>query len=216
MIIDRTGDRIPPLLLSFLPVFIILEALSSPLSPVLGPVTALCAHYSTAQHSVQCSQAAMGEDTEDNLCFVCGGPGLPCPHCGLVTACSLHLAIHRPDTQCWPFTIRHTPAQGHFMVATRDIKQMELILREAPVVVGPYTRSPAPQLHCVECFKQLDAATCATCPLCGYPVCGDTCRGGPAHAAECAVFVRAGWRFSGNMEDLAAITVIRLLELKNR
>ena len=37
------------------------------------------------------------------------------------------------------------------MVAVRDIKQMEVILTENPVVMGPYTKIDS--LHCVECFK---------------------------------------------------------------
>lgn len=40
------------------------------------------------------------------------------------------------------------------MVATRDIKQMELILSEEPVVVGPYTKPET--LHCVACFKKIE------------------------------------------------------------
>ena len=33
----------------------------------------------------------------------------------------------------------------------RDIKQMEIILTENPVVMGPYTKIDS--LHCVECFN---------------------------------------------------------------
>ena len=39
------------------------------------------------------------------------------------------------------------------MVAVRDIKQMEVILTENPVTVGPYTKSD--QLHCTACFTKL-------------------------------------------------------------
>ena len=40
------------------------------------------------------------------------------------------------------------------MVAVRDIKQMEVILSESPVVVGPYTKSE--QLHCVACLSNIE------------------------------------------------------------
>ena len=39
------------------------------------------------------------------------------------------------------------------MVAVRDIKQMEVILSESPVTLGPYTKSD--QLHCVACFTKI-------------------------------------------------------------
>ena len=59
----------------------------------------------------------------------------------------------RSGQRCNPFTIRYSPEVGHHMVATRDIKQMELILSEEPVVVGPHTKSET--LHCVACLKKI-------------------------------------------------------------
>ena len=68
-------------------------------------------------------------------------------------------------------------------VATRDIKPMELILRELPVVVGPYTRTD-PGLHCVECFKRVRNRGCVSDEVSGYPLCSDKCRGGPNHKVK--------------------------------
>ena len=103
------------------------------------------------------------------------------------------------DDEDWPFTIQHDPKFGHYMVrvisldtdckylnvlftqvATRDIKQMELILREWPVVVGPYTKTD-PGLHCVECFKRVGAGEGVYDEVSGYPLCSDKCRHGPNH-----------------------------------
>ena len=60
----------------------------------------------------------------------------------------------RSGQRCYPFTIRYSPEVGHHMVAIRDIKQMELILSEEPVVVGPHTKSET--LHCVACLKKIE------------------------------------------------------------
>ena len=59
----------------------------------------------------------------------------------------------RHGEKCYPFTIKKSPNVGRYMVAVRDIKQMELILSEMPVVVGPYTKTES--LHCVACFKKI-------------------------------------------------------------
>ena len=57
---------------------------------------------------------------------------------------------------------------------------MELILRELPVVVGPYTRTD-PGLHCVECFKRVKNRECVSDEVTGYPLCSDKCKDGPSH-----------------------------------
>ena len=106
------------------------------------------------------------------------------------------------EQENWPFTIQHDPKYGHFMVkiimssicsalssvfivkvATRDIKPMELILRELPVVVGPYTRTD-PGLHCVECFKRVRNRECVSDEVSGYPLCTDKCKDGPNHKVK--------------------------------
>ena len=146
-------------------------------------------------------------------CFICHRNSSKCQFCGLVSACDLHLRVHRPEGKCFPFTIQHDEKMGHFMVAVRNIKQMEVILTEDPVVVGPYTQTDT--LHCVECFKKIDTND-SPCQLCGYPLCPKCVQRNPEnHAVECSVFVRAGWRFQGKTVDLAAITVIRLLNMRN-
>ena len=77
----------------------------------------------------------------NETCFICGKPSPKCQFCDLVTTCDLHLSVHRPEGKCLPFTIHHDDKMGHYMVAVRNIKQMEVILTEHPVVVGPYTQA---------------------------------------------------------------------------
>merc|ERR1711963_621732 len=97
-----------------------------------------------------------------NNCFICDTPGAEsCEWCGSVNSCPEHFTVHRNNNVRLPFTIRYCETMGHYMVATRDIKQMELILREEPVMVGPYLRPDQP--HCVQCFKLVKgvASQCA-------------------------------------------------------
>ena len=145
-------------------------------------------------------------------CFICDSvEASPCQCCGCVSSCETHIGIHRSNEQCAPFTIGHSDTMGHYMLATRDIKQMELILREEPVMVGPYSRPDQP--HCVECFKIIREPVTG-CAKCGYPLCPDTCTHGQQHSTECQVFSDQGWRYTGAVTDLAAISVIRLLAMK--
>ena len=114
------------------------------------------------------------------------------------------------------------------MVAVRDIKQMEVILSESPVTVGPYTKST--QLHCVACFTNIKGQqtlarfrillifffveNCGiSCAKCSYPLCSQDCPHLSLHWVECQIFVKAEWKYQ-DLTSLAPITAIRLLDLK--
>ena len=43
---------------------------------------------------------------------------------------------------------------GTYLVATRDIKPLEVIVDQYPVIHGPYAKPPQPQ--CLECYKILE------------------------------------------------------------
>ena len=86
--------------------------------------------------------------------------------------------IHRPDNLCYPFIVKNGPGVGRFLVASRDIKPCELILRELPAVFGPYT--PTSPL-CLTCFTKLDITTTYLCPNCGLPFCKEECSTSPMH-----------------------------------
>ena len=43
---------------------------------------------------------------------------------------------------------------GTYLVATRDIKPLETIVDQYPLVHGPYAKPPQPQ--CLECYKILE------------------------------------------------------------
>ena len=69
------------------------------------------------------------------------------------------------------------------MVASRDINPLELILKEDPAVVGPYTNTLQ---GCLQCFRKVDGNY--TCTGCGFPMCNSKCEGGLLHREECNFF----------------------------
>ena len=70
-----------------------------------------------------------------------------------------------------------------FMVASRDIKPLELILKEDPAVVGPYNNT---QQGCLQCFRKVTGSY--TCTACGFPMCNVKCERGKLHREECQFF----------------------------
>ena len=69
------------------------------------------------------------------------------------------------------------------MVASRDIDPLELILKEHPAAVGPYTNTLQ---GCLQCFRKVDGSY--TCTGCGFPMCNEKCERGQLHLEECQFF----------------------------
>ena len=69
------------------------------------------------------------------------------------------------------------------MVASRDINPLELILKEHPAVVGPYTNTLQ---GCLQCLRKVDGSY--KCSGCGFPMCNVKCEGGHLHQEECKFF----------------------------
>lgn len=73
------------------------------------------------------------------------------------------------------------------MIAKRDIKAGEIILREFPCVVGPKITS---QTMCLGCLKTIDSPLTGDfykCSKCNWPMCGKSCENSPSHIDECRV-----------------------------
>lgn len=146
-------------------------------------------------------------------CFYCDQPvQASCGFCTLVAVCDDHLDIHRPDqTNCLPFTIRRSEEKGNILVATRDIKPFEIILKDKPAIVGPFDDSSR---KCLECFR--DMSSIYGCSLCNLPLCGPGCEGGPRHREECSFLRQARPQYKE--EDIntvySAVAPIRMLGVK--
>ena len=69
------------------------------------------------------------------------------------------------------------------MIAARDIEPLELILKEEPAVVGPYSKSGS---GCLQCLKKVDGSY--LCSGCKFPMCNSDCELSPLHRDECHFF----------------------------
>jgi len=74
---------------------------------------------------------------------------------------------------------------GRYLVASRDIKPLELVLWDTAVAVGPCADSVP---VCLECFAKVDGTY--FCPKCKFPLCGEKCVDKKLHKSECEIFAK--------------------------
>lgn len=128
-------------------------------------------------------------------CEVCQKPAnQTCGGCKLVFYCSkAHQKLGWREGhkfKCCAFKVQFTDTLGRHMVATRDIKPGEMILKEKPAAIGPKMSSPA---NCLSCGKKLepmkikDVYDFYKCTTCNWPMCGPECEKAEIHKAECKV-----------------------------
>ena len=167
-------------------------------------------------------------------CFLCERPtSSKCPSCEQVFYCSNdHLLVHKHQNYCFPFRVRWRTGAGRCLVATRDIKAMELILIDAAIAHGPPNMTTpgkkcpililtncVPPSVCLECGQRVDGSY--LCGLCNMPMCSEACQVGPTHYNECQVLRTLKQKISvKNYQDSESpiyqcITPLRLLMKKN-
>ena len=98
-------------------------------------------------------------------CFLCSSPSSHhCPYCGEHVCSPVHYEYHRPageqskisesvpscpdSSMCQPFRLKFGN-KGRYLIATRDIKPLELIMTDRPCVVGPPAKTVPICLECV-------------------------------------------------------------------
>ncbi|KAG5683117.1 hypothetical protein PVAND_012418 [Polypedilum vanderplanki] len=92
---------------------------------------------------------------------------------------------HKP--LCSPMRVCHNEKIGRHYVATRDIKPGEIVLREAPLIIGP---SQVTVPVCVGCLKEVREKAHGECERCGWPVCSKSCQESINHTKnECKLTV---------------------------
>merc|ERR1719266_432028 len=77
--------------------------------------------------------------TNLDVCFLCAKPATStCEVCGLVGFCGPeHAFLHRPEQFCFPFMVEMREGVGRFVVATRDIEPLELVMWDNAAALGP-------------------------------------------------------------------------------
>lgn len=170
----------------------------------------------------------MGTSIEANQCFFCQKESsIQCSACNLSSCSSEHLVLHRPQELCLPFRIQYKEGVGRYIVATRDISPLEVILEDDPAVFGPnHDTEPV----CLECLLPVDGTY--LCSRCNLPLCGEKCdQTRQYHIRECDLlsetpkgykmvvdFSRVGKHpgVKAIAPEYCCITPLRLLALKDK
>jgi len=91
--------------------------------------------------SVRSGNSSRAGQYQPDLCPVCQAPSLSsCRTCKKISYCSKghqrsHWKVHKID--CFPLLEQEDEILGRRLIATRNIKQGEIILREKPIISGP-------------------------------------------------------------------------------
>ena len=126
---------------------------------------------------------------------------------------TVRLSVGRPR----PYLVQYEERCGRLLVAGRDIKAGEIILRDPAAALGP-DNNPRPV--CLVCLARLVSGQVVTCRGCGWPLCSVRCRDDIGHhARECQLFQTNGTKFDVTQlkttcPSYNAIMVLRLLWLK--
>ncbi|XP_049533897.1 SET domain-containing protein SmydA-8 [Anopheles darlingi] len=140
-------------------------------------------------------------------CAVCSAPASQqCAGCQQTAYCGRDhqrqhwKATHRRECHC--YRVVENACLGRYVVATRNIRQGEVIFRDAPAVVGPKMASVP---VCLGCNRDLMATATVRqqgdanfrfhqCSRCGWPVCGAECEAADQHRSECRLMAGSSYR----------------------
>lgn len=130
-------------------------------------------------------------------CQVCEmESSLRCSNCGQAVYCGVDhqradWASHRVN--CVPFRVAQNELLGRHLIATRDLKVGDLVLKEKPIICGPsQITSPV----CLGCLQGLVPGQFVVCPKCGWPLCSVNCSSKSDHFLECEMTQRKGSKVS--------------------
>ncbi|XP_047535658.1 SET domain-containing protein SmydA-8-like [Vanessa atalanta] len=144
------------------------------------------------------------------ICEVCQRPAnQTCGGCKLVYYCSKAHQKHGwkegHKLKCCAYKINYSEELGRHMVATRDIQQGEIILKEKPAVSGPKMSCTA---HCLSCGVKLqpiqkdDQLDFYKCSSCNWPMCDVVCEKSEVHREECKAMSRRNYKCNIKYETL--------------
>lgn len=97
---------------------------------------------------------------------------------------------------CFKLQIASNDTLGRFMIAKRNIKVNEVILREPPCVLGPKIASYAMCLGCNKTLIPPVSGDFYKCSKCTWPLCGKSCETLPCHVDECKVMHEKNFKCS--------------------
>lgn len=134
-------------------------------------------------------------DQKDEIVGMCANCGflatLRCGNCRQAFYCKRecqrdHWKTTHKD-QCRPYQVLESPELGRYMVASRDLKAGDVILKDEPLVIGP---KQITEPICLGCYKRVDGSY--RCQKCHWPLCGPQCEKSSDHHPECVVGLEIG------------------------
>jgi hypothetical protein len=134
---------------------------------------------SSAKNNLDQSQPDFDQNsTEIYFCKICETPTKSyCKACSNAYYCckdhqKKHWKIHKKE--CFPLKIVHDHKNvQRKLVATKNVRQGQVILEEYPIFVTPNTRTEN-GVTCLGCCKKLDNSW-TSCIRCGWPICSVNC-----------------------------------------
>ncbi|XP_052866086.1 SET domain-containing protein SmydA-8-like isoform X1 [Anopheles cruzii] len=138
-----------------------------------------------------------------SCCAVCKAPANQrCSGCQQVVYCNRdHQRQHWKAThrrECCCYRVEQNACLGRHLVATRNIRQGEIILTDTAYVAGPKMVSVPVCLGCNRDLMPLLQLSGANhfheCSGCGWPLCGAECEKSDQHRHECIILARSGYR----------------------
>ncbi|XP_075230843.1 SET and MYND domain containing, arthropod-specific, member 2 isoform X2 [Lycorma delicatula] len=136
-------------------------------------------------------------------CAVCAEEAhQQCAGCKTVFYCGRdHQKTHWKQchkTECCCYKITENERLGRYLIASRDIKAGEIIIKEPPLVVGPKVASLPTCLGCHKLLKPTspDEETLVDyykCSGCGWPMCAPRCESSSHHQQECDLMKKCGY-----------------------
>ncbi|XP_018021848.1 histone-lysine N-methyltransferase ASHR1 [Hyalella azteca] len=150
---------------------------------------------------------------EEFPCAHCSKPtALKCSSCRKAFYCSKQCQQqnrYQHKHECFPFKVQENEQLGRYLVATKDLKAGDVLLKEDPLVVSPLEPLT---FVCLGCYKPMSDKN--RCSRCGWPVCGPQCEELPQHVDECRIISSRGRCDSLTLNDYKAILSIRCSSLK--
>lgn len=117
-----------------------------------------------------------------------------------------------------PYEVKSNEILGRHLIATRDINEGEIILKQNPLVLGPKTVSYP---LCLGCHKTLNFEKNGRfdCSKCFWPLCDKFCETSALHEQECDVLAKTNYKPTINENNTkqsvySLITPLRALLLK--
>lgn len=162
--------------------------------------------------------AAAKSSGASSVCFLCRNPATStCSSCNLVGFCGeKHEKLHRPEGFCGAFRVEQKEGVGRYIVATRNLEPLELVMYDNAAAMGPRMGS-APV--CLQCLKGVDGAY--RCEGCGWPMCDKKCQDGFAHKIECDILKKSTEKvdftdLKSPHDHYRSIAPLRLLQIKEK